>query len=236
MHVCVCIVCIACLCMYLYALYVCVRIDISLFPHTCTYIHAYTDRCIWGYTHALYVCVHIDPSNTCNITCHFQCIHIRTDRLTNVNSSAPGAATWPSWNSAIESCALWHGSAHAERLVGAGSRPHTETEGRALHDSRPHRASRRRTNGHPCRSLRAGRRPAHSTSSSWGWIRVQPLPGRAGRAEQGSVGSGCPERNPSLGPVFFPQTVAALHQADFFSHFGAGKKMELKSEILNSCK
>jgi hypothetical protein len=70
-----CIACIACMCMY-WDLHRVKYIHI----HT---IHAHTDICILGYTYALYVCVHIKFSNTCNITWHFQYIHICTGRFTD---------------------------------------------------------------------------------------------------------------------------------------------------------
>ena len=74
------------------------RVSMDIFlgrtPRWLTYIHihtihAHTDICIFGYTYALYVCMHIKFSNTCNITWHFQYIHICTGRITDVVAMSP---------------------------------------------------------------------------------------------------------------------------------------------------
>jgi hypothetical protein len=71
----VCIVCIVCMCLYW-------EFHKLTYIHINT-IHAHTDICTLGCTYALYVYVHMYTSNTCNITCFFQYIHICTGRITD---------------------------------------------------------------------------------------------------------------------------------------------------------
>jgi hypothetical protein len=85
-----------CICMYLYVLnFTYIHIHTYNTYNTHTYmqihaIHAHTDICILGFRYALYVCVCSFCSNTCNITGHFQYMHVCTGRITDGHIRPPG--------------------------------------------------------------------------------------------------------------------------------------------------
>ncbi len=58
--------------------------------NTCTYRHMHLRVHICTVT--VYVCVHMYTSNTCNITCYFQYMHICTGRITDVRGPGTRAA------------------------------------------------------------------------------------------------------------------------------------------------